>query len=79
MIPFIKDCYFISRKDSVLIANLTDGTQVPLVIFKQKFVDLLIVEKQAYQYMQDYMQMFPELWEYYKEEVKQGEQIQLEL
>jgi len=77
MIPFVENCYFISRKDSVLIANLTDGTQVPLVRFKQKFIDLMIVEKQARQYMVDYMQQNPDLWEYIKEAPKDGEQIKL--
>ena len=71
LIPFVENCYFISRENNIIYANLTDGEKVPLVRLKQKFIDLMIVEKQAYQYMIDYMQMWPNHWEYIKEEKPQ--------
>ena len=70
MIPFVDDCYFISRKDNIIFANLTNGDQVPLVRLKQNFIDVNILEGQSYEYMNRYMQMFPHLWEYIKKEQK---------
>lgn len=63
MIPNIENLYFYSRKDSVLIACLEDGTQVPLIKFKQKFPDFVVLEGQKLQYMKDYMEMWPDNWE----------------
>jgi hypothetical protein len=77
MIPYVDDCYFISRKDNVIFANLTHGDQVPLVRLKQNFIDLNILEGQALKYMEKYMEMFPQLWEYIKEEKKENEQLTL--
>ena len=78
MIPHVEDCYFYTRRDGILIACLTDGTEVPLVKFYRKFIDLLVVTQQQLQYMKDFMEMFPELWEYVKQEApKEGEQITL--
>jgi hypothetical protein len=47
MIPFVKDSYFISRKNNIIIANLIDGEQVPLIRLKQKFIDVMILEGEA--------------------------------
>lgn len=63
MIPFVENCYFISRENNIIYANLTDGEKVPLVRLKQKFIDVMILEKQAYDYMERYMEMFPQHWE----------------
>ena len=79
MIPHVEDCYFYTRRNNILIACLTDGTEVPLVKFKSKFIDLVAVQPQPLQYMKDYMQYYPELWEYIEQENKIGEQIQLGL
>jgi hypothetical protein len=70
MIPFVDYCYFISRKDNIIFANLTNGDQVPLVILKQNFIDANILEVQAYEYMKKYMEMFPHLWELIVKEEK---------
>ncbi|MGK0236401.1 MAG: hypothetical protein ACI9EK_002951 [Psychroserpens sp.] len=45
MIPCIEDCYFDKRIDSVLIAVKTTGEQVPVVKFKQNYIDLQIAGK----------------------------------
>ena len=63
MIPFIEDCYFYKRIDSILIAVKTTGEEVPVVKFQQKFIDLQIVDKQPFLYMQKYIEMLPELVE----------------
>ena len=70
MIPFVDDCYFISRKDNIIFANLTNGDQVPLVRLKQNFIDVNILEGQAFEYMKKYMEMFPHLWELIEKEQK---------
>lgn len=70
MIPYIENCYFLSRKDNIIIANLIDGEQVPLIKLKQKFIDLIIMEKEASSYMNRYLQMFPHLWEKIEKEEK---------
>ncbi len=62
-IPHVEDVYFYSRENNILIANKTNGEKVPLVKFKQTFPDKLILESKHIDYMQDYMKMFPELWE----------------
>jgi hypothetical protein len=71
MIPHVDDCYFYSRKDNVIIANLTDGQQVPLVRLKQNFIDVTVLEGQGFDYMKRYMQMFPNLWELIEKEQSQ--------
>ena len=71
LIPFVENCYFISRQNNIIYANLTDGEKVPLVRLKQKFIDVMILEKQAFDYMERYMQMFPNHWEYLKKEKQQ--------
>lgn len=71
MIPFVDDCYFISRKDNIIFANLTNGDMVPLVRLKQNFIDVMILSGQALEYMEKYMAMHPHLWEYIKKEQKQ--------
>jgi hypothetical protein len=45
MIPYIEDCYFDKRIDSVLVAVKTTGEQVPVVKFKQNYIDLQIAGK----------------------------------
>lgn len=71
MIRHVDDCYFYSRKDNVIIANLTDGQQVPLVRLKQNFIDVTVLEGQGFDYMKRYMEMFPHLWEIIKQENSQ--------
>ena len=63
MIPFIEDCYFYKRIDSILIAVTTTGEEVPVVKFKQKFIDLQIVDKAPLAYIKKYIEIFPELVE----------------
>lgn len=76
MIPFIEDCYFYKRIDSILIAVTTTGEEVPVVKFKQKFIDLQIVDKKPLTYIKKYIEMFPKLVEII--EVKtQTEQLKL--
>lgn len=71
LIPFVENCYFLKRKDSTLIACLVDGGEVPLIKFKQKFIDIDILDRQPREYMLKYMELFPDLWEYVKEEKQQ--------
>lgn len=71
MIPFIENCHFISRKNNIIIANLIDGQEVPLIRLKQNFIDVLILEGYAYEYMQKYLEMFPDLWELITQEKPQ--------
>jgi hypothetical protein len=63
MIPNVDDCYFYKRIDSILIAVNTTGESIPVVKFKQKFIDLSMVEKEQFAYMQKYIEMFPNLIE----------------
>lgn len=63
MIPSIEDCYFYKRINSTLIAVKTTGEEIPVVKFKQKFIDLMIVEKEPLAYINKYIEMFPELVE----------------
>lgn len=63
MISNVEDCYFYKRINNVLIAVKTTGEEVPVVKFKQKFIDLQIVDKETFQYMRKYIEMFPELVE----------------
>lgn len=63
MIPFVEDCYFYKRIDSILIAVTTTGLEVPVVKFNQKFIDLHIIDKEPMNYIKKYMEMFPELVE----------------
>ena len=63
MIPTIEDCYFYKRIDNTLIAVKTTGEEIPVVKFKQKFIDLRIVDKEPLQYIKKYIEMFPELLE----------------
>ena len=78
MIPDIPDCYFLSRINNVITANLTDGQQVPLVRLKQKFIDVIIMDLDCIKYMEKYMSMYPHLWELIKTEPqKQTQQLTL--
>jgi len=61
MISTVLDCYFYKRIDSTLIAVTTTGEEIPVVKFKQKFIDLLIVDKEPLAYIKKYIEMFPEL------------------
>lgn len=61
-IPHVEDVYFYSRENNILIANKTNGEKVPLVKFKQKFIDLVVLSDTAFRYLKDYMQYYPELW-----------------
>lgn len=63
MIPFIEDCYFYKRIDRILIAVTTTGEEVPVVKFKQKFIDLQIVDKEPLAYIKKYIEIFPDLVE----------------
>lgn len=63
MLGFIEDCYFYKRIDNILIAVKTTGEEIPVVKFKQKFIDLQIVDKAPWDYMKKYIEMFPELVE----------------
>lgn len=63
MIPHVEDCYFYKRIDNILIAVKTTGEEVPVVKFKQKFIDLQIIDKEPMNYMKKYMELFPELME----------------
>lgn len=62
-IPHVEDVYFYSRENNILIANKTNGEKVPLVKFKQKFIDFSVLSDTAFQYLKNYMQYYPELWE----------------
>lgn len=75
-IPYVENSYFLSRENNIIFANLIDGSKVPLIRLKQKFIDINILEGQAYDYMKNYLQMYPELWEHIKEE-KPQEQLTL--
>lgn len=77
VLPFVEDLNFYSRKDSVLIAVKTNGDSIPLVKFKQKFIDLDIVSDNALQYMKDYMQHYPNLFESIDLPKKETEQLTL--
>lgn len=77
MIPFIADCYFLSRIDNVIIANLTDGQPVPLVRLKQKFIDVAIMDIKCAEYMEKYMSMYPELWEPVENQKQEQQQLTL--
>ena len=77
MIPYISDCYFLSRIDNVIIANLTDGQQVPLVRLKQKFINVTIMDLKCVEYMEKYMAMYPELWELVENQKQQQQQLTL--
>ena len=76
MIPQVEDCYFYSRENNTIIANLTDGTKTPLVRLHQNFINITVMDGNAWNYMQKYMAMFPHLWEHIKEE-KENEQLTL--
>ena len=75
-IPKVDDCYFYSRENNVIIANLIDGTKKPLIRLKQKFIDINVLEVPALEYMKRYLEMFPNLCELIKEE-KTEEQLTL--
>jgi len=45
MIPHVDDCYFYKRIDSILIAVKATGEEIPVVKFKQRFIDLQIVDR----------------------------------
>lgn len=62
-LPFVEALSFYSRKDSVLIATKTNGESIPLVKFKQKFIDLIIVTESGLQYMKDYMEYHQDLFD----------------
>lgn len=77
MIPYVEDCYFHSRENNIIYANLTHGGKIPLVKLHQKFINLTVLGGQHMKYMEDYMRMFPGLWETFKEEPKSNEQLKL--
>lgn len=62
-LPYVEDLYFYTRENSTLIAMKTNGDRIPLVKFKQKFIDVSIVGGPVYDYMKKYMKTFPELCE----------------
>lgn len=59
----------------MIIANLIDGEQVPLIRLKQKFIDVMILEGESFKYMERYLEMFPHLWE----KIEKEEKLQLTL
>jgi len=63
MIPHVDDCYFYKRIDSILIAVKATGEEIPVVKFKQKFIDLQIVDQAPLEYIKKYMEMHPNLIE----------------
>jgi len=77
MIPQVEDCYFYSRENNIIIANLTDGGKIPLVRLHQNFINITVMDGNSWNYMQKYMAMFPHLWEHIKEEEKENEQLTL--
>jgi uncharacterized protein YjhX (UPF0386 family) len=77
MIPQVEDCYFYSRENNTIIANLTHGGKIPLVRLHQNFINITVMDGKAWNYMQKYMAMFPHLWEQIKEEKKENEQLTL--
>jgi hypothetical protein len=77
MIPHVEDCYFYKRIDSILIAVKATGEEIPVVKFKQKFIDLQIVDREPLEYIKKYMEMHPHLWETVKEEIKINQQLTL--
>jgi hypothetical protein len=77
MIRHVENCYFYSRENNIIIANLTDGGKIPLVRLHQNFIDLVILGGQAFDYMQKYLVMNPSLWDHIKEEKKDNEQLTL--
>jgi hypothetical protein len=76
MFQKVEDCYFYKRIDNVLIAVKTTGEEVPVVKFKQKFIDLQIVDKEPFAYMQKYIEMFPHFIDKIEPQ-KQTEQLKL--
>lgn len=76
MIPFVEDCYFFKRIDNILIAVKTTGEEVPVVKFKQKFIDLPILNKEPFVYIKKYIEMFPYLIEIIESKPK-TEQLKL--
>lgn len=77
MIPHVEDCYFYKRIDSILIAVKATGEEIPVVKFKEKFIDLQIVDREPLDYMKKYMETHPHLWETVKEEIIINQQITL--
>lgn len=63
MIPQVNDCYFYSRENSIIYANLIHGEKIPLIRLHQKFIDIHILSKQGLNYMQKYLSISPNLWE----------------
>jgi len=63
VIPNVEDCYFYSRENNIIIANLTHGDKIPLVRLYQKFIDVIVLECEPKKYMERYMRMHPHLWE----------------
>lgn len=77
MIPAIEDCYFYSRENNIIYANITNGDKIPLIKLHQNFIDVIILGGEAFDYMKRYLEMFPNLWEYIKLEIKKDSQISL--
>lgn len=77
MIPAIEDCYFYSRESNIIYANKTNGDKIPLIKLHQNFIDVIVMELEAFNYMKRYLEMFPNLWEYTKLEMKKDSQISL--
>ena len=75
MITQVEDCYFYSRENNIIYANLTNGSKIPLVKLFQNFIDISVLSGQGFDYMQKYMTMHPHLWEPIKEELKSNQQL----
>ena len=78
VIPFVEDLYFYSRENNTLIVNKTNGEKVPLVLFKQKFIDISNVSDSVYDYIIKYIETFPELCDIiYPPKNNNNEQLEL--
>lgn len=73
----IENCSFYSRENNVIIANLIDGTKKPLIRLKQNFIDSEIMKAYRIEYMENFMEMFPDLWEKIIDEPIKEEQLTL--
>lgn len=74
-----KHCYF-KRIDNVLIEVLSTGEEVPALKFKQHFIDVLKLNQTTIDYMNRYIEMFPQLIEEIEiiiPEENSGEQLTL--
>ena len=70
MIKTFNNLLFYARTNNILIAVMSDFKEVPLLKFKQNFVDLPKLDSQMLQYMNDYIEMWPNLIELFSDELE---------